>query len=265
MNPATLRTKIRTGEYTTSTSGQCPGYVQANIAILPKEFAKDFETFCNLNHQACPLLEVLEAGNPYSKKLVKPNQIGDIRTDVPKYRIYRQGKLIEEVTSIEHLWRDDLVTFFLGCSFSFENALQEANIPIKNIQQGKNVSMYLCHKVKCNSVPPYFENIPLVVSMRPVARDKVELAKQITSKFTHTHGATIYCGWDYHQELGVNENLQQVDFGDAVDFDVQSEVPCFWQCGVTAIMSSINAKSDICITHSPGHMFVADVTEEDLL
>ena len=264
--PAKLRQAIRSGQYTAPTSGQCPGYIQANMVILPKPIADKFSHFCQLNPRACPLLEALPVGSYRPTKLVRGNDT-DVRTDLPKYRIYQKGELIGEVTDVQSYWNDELVTFLLGCSFSFESALQQNGIRVKNIDQNKNVAMYKCSKVRCDGP---FENVLLVVSMRPIRNDQVEQAKDITGQgiFQKTHGAPLYCGYDYANVLGVNEDLNQVDFGDSVDIDREAETPCFWYCGVTGIMAAIQASKDeagICITHSPGHMFLSDVRDDEQL
>lgn len=262
-NPNELRHAIRSGQFTAPTSGQCPNYIQANMVILPKSIADKFLEFCQLNPRSCPLLEMLSPGSYNPTKLSKTD--ADVRTDLPKYRIFQKGELISEVTDIKDYWNDELVTFLLGCSFSFENALQERGIRVKNIDQNKNVAMYKCLKIKCKGP---FENVPLIVSMRPIRNDQVDLAKEITgeSRFRNTHGDPLYCGHDYAETLGVNEDLNQVDFGDPVDFDREIETPCFWYCGVTGIMAAMEASKidqGLCITHSPGHMFVSDIRDDE--
>jgi uncharacterized protein YcsI (UPF0317 family) len=262
-NPVELRQAIRSGQFTSTTSSQCPQYIQANMVILPKSIAEKFSEFCRLNPRPCPLLEELPAGSYTPTKLIKTN--ADIRTDLPMYRIYQNGEMIKEVTDIRDVWNNDMVTFFLGCSFSFEYALQQNGIRVKNIDEHKNVAMYKCSKIKC---PGPFENVLLVVSMRPIRNDQVELADQITgeSRFERTHGRPLYCGYDYAEKLGINEDLNQVDFGESVSIDRQTETPCFWYCGVTGIMAAIEASKidrGICITHSPGHMFVSDIRDDE--
>ncbi|UJR21923.1 hypothetical protein I4U23_024992 [Adineta vaga] len=265
-DPNELRQAIRSGEFKATTSSQCPQYIQANMVILPKSVSNKFLEFCRSNPRACPLLEMLPAGSYKPTKLAKTD--ADIRTDLPKYRIFENGQLIKEVTDIQEYWNDEMVTFLLGCSFSFENALQQNGIRIKNIDEKKNVSMYKCSKIQC---PGPLEHVTLIVSMRPIRNDQVELAKKITgeSHFQKTHGEPLYCGYNYVEELGVNKDLNQVDFGDSVTVDQQTETPCFWYCGVTGIMAAIEIsqmEKGFCITHSPGYMFVSDIKEdEDIL
>jgi uncharacterized protein YcsI (UPF0317 family) len=262
-NPTELRKAIRSGQFTSATSGQCPGYIQANMVILSKPMADNFLQFCQMNPRACPLLEMLPSGSYTPTKLAKTD--ADIRTDLPRYRIYQNGKLLAEVTDIKSYWNHEMVTFLLGCSFSFENALQQHGIRIKNIDQNKNVVMYKCSKIIYDGP---FENVSLIVSMRPIQNDQVDLAKQITGEqiFQKTHGEPLYCGYDYTENLGVNQDLNEVDFGDPIEINRETETPCFWYCGVTGIMAAIEASKidqGICITHSPGHMFVSDVRDDE--
>eukprot|EP01080_Neovahlkampfia_damariscottae_P003059 gene3059-5229_t len=249
-----LRKLIRENKYNKSTSGCSKGFIQANLVILPKEFATDFEAFCKNNHQACPVLERLNAGEYEARKICSKKN--DVRTDIGKYRIYKKGELIEEVNDIQKYWRDDLVSFYIGCSFSFENKLMKGGISIRNIEEKRNVSMYKTN-IECKKFGPF--SCPLIVSMRPVPKERVQDAIDITAKFTETHGAPVHTGDP--KDIGILD-VSKVDFGDSVTIK-ENEVTCFWACGVTAIMSAISAKSDICITHSPGYMFVTDLKENE--
>jgi uncharacterized protein YcsI (UPF0317 family) len=236
ITPNQLREAIRKQEFTKSTSGYCPGNIQANVVILPKSLASDFKEFCEKNSQACPLLEMLEAGETQPCKLVDAGKhFCDIRTDLPQYRIFRNGVFEKDVYDISDLWTDEFVTFFLGCSFSFEQALQRGGIEIRNISEGKNVSMYKTNR-QCISVGPF--HCPLVVSMRPVRNDLVQKAIHITEQFTHTHGAPVHCGDP--SEIGISD-LSKVDFGEAVTVNYETETPCFWACGVTSSLAAFSA------------------------
>ena len=261
--PSELRQAIRSGMFHASTSGQCSGYVQANLVVLSKTIANEFFEFCQLNPRACPLLEMLPVGSYSPTKLVV-NTDADIRIDLPRYRIYQNGILLSETNDMIKFWNNEMVTFLLGCSFSFEHALQQNGIRIKNIDENKNVAMYKCSKITCDGP---FKNVALVVSMRPIRNEQVELAKQVTGaeRFQKTHGSPLYCGYDYAEILGVNEDLKQVDFGDSVEIDRETETPCFWYCGVTGIMAAIEASKisgNLCITHAPGYMFVSDIRDD---
>eukprot|EP00741_Cyanophora_paradoxa_P017432 tig00020965_g16841.t1 len=247
-----LRAEIRAGRHQRPTSGLVPGTLQTNVVILPKAVAKDFLEFCRLNYAACPLVDLCPPGQ-YEPARICPG--GDVRTDIPKYYVYRNGELAEERTDIADLWRDDFVSFFLGCSFSFERALQAGGVPVRNIDEGKNVSMYRTSK-PCASAGPFHCN--LVVTMRPVAPEKVEAATRITTELSSAHGGPVHVGSP--AEIGI-QDLAKVDFGDAVTVR-PGEVPVFWCCGVTAIVGAISAKTDICITHKPGHMFISAVGED---
>ena len=250
------------------------GFLQANLVILPQKYAEEFEKFCKLNHAPCPVLEKLEPGQVKPQKLVLPENDCDIRTDIPKYRVYQNGQLKEEVTDISPYWRDDLVIFLVGCSFSFERALQQHGIEIRNITEKKNVSMYNTN-INCKVDPSfkYLKSIPMVVSMRPVKSDQVGMATEITEQFAETHGGPVHCGDP--SVIGI-ENIHKVDYGDAVTIH-EGEIPCFWACkfltldllsdeigGVTSSIAALSIKDDICITHSPGHMFISDVREPNV-
>ncbi len=252
-SPAQIREMIRQGQWKDPTSGLCRGYVQANLVILPREWAYEFLLFCVRNPRPCPILDVLDAGNP-EPGIAKG---ADIRKDVPKYRVYRDGKLEDEVEDITHLFTDDMVSFLLGCSFSFEKALMDAGIRIRNIDEGKNVSMYITERM-CKPAGRF--SCPLVVSMRPMTPEQAIRASQITTRFHLTHGAPVYMGDP--QGLGIKD-IYKPDFGDPVTIE-KGEIPVFWACGVTSQLAVQSAKIPIVITHSPGHMFISDLRDEEL-
>jgi uncharacterized protein YcsI (UPF0317 family) len=249
--PAQVRSKIRSGAHSLPTSGLCPGFQQANVVILPKEFAEDFEKFCRSNSQPCPLLAVLKPGQIEVSTLAPGS---DIRTDIPRYRIWRHGKFEAEVTDIKDIFTEDMVGFFLGCSFGFERALVENGIEVRNITEGKNVSMYKTNR-QCVSVGPF--HCPLVVSMRPIPQHQVEKVIEITAKFPAAHGPPVHTG--DAAELGISD-LSAVDFGDAVTIK-EGEVPVFWACGVTSTLAALSAAPNLVITHAPGHMFITDLPD----
>jgi len=249
-----LREMCRVGKWRAPTAGQAPGYVQTNVAILPKDLAFDFLVFCQRNPKPCPLVEVLEAGVT-EPRLTSPG--ADIRTDVPLYRIYRDGVLSSEVENILGEWRNDLVTFLLGCSFTFETAMMAAGLPLRHIEQNRNVSMY---RTNIPTVPAGVFSGPMVVSMRPIPRDQVVRAVQVTSRFPGVHGAPIHIGDP--AAIGISD-LAHPDYGDAVDI-YEREVPVFWACGVTPQAAAVQSRPSLMLTHSPGHMFVTDVRDEHL-
>ena len=253
-SPREFREMCRAGKWRAPTAGQTPGYVQTNVAILPKDLAFDFLVFCQRNPKPCPLIEVLEAGVA-EPKITSPG--ADIRTDVPLYRVYRDGVLTDEVDNIRGLWREDLVTFLLGCSFTFETAMLAAGIPLRHVEQNKNVSMYI------TSTPAASAGVfsgPMVVSMRPIPHSMVVRATQVTSRFPAVHGAPVHIGDP--AAIGIGD-LAHPDFGDAVDI-YEGEVPVFWACGVTPQAAAMQSKPSLMITHSPGHMFVTDLRDEEL-
>lgn len=252
--PDELRRLIRSGEWTGPTSGLAPGYVQANLAILPREAALDFLIFCQRNPKPCPLIEVVEEGS-YEAAQIAPGS--DLRTDLPSYRIFRNGKIVAEVGEITAYWRDDLVSFLLGCSFTFESALIRAGISLRHIEEAKIVSMYVTN-IQTIRAGIFFG--PLVVSMRPIPKDMVVKAVQITSRFPAAHGAPVHIGEP--EAIGIND-LSKPDYGDAVTIK-EGEVPVFWACGVTPQAMSITSRPSLMITHSLGHMFISDLLDGDL-
>ncbi len=235
------------------TAGLAPGFVQANLVILPRDLAFDFLLFTQRNPKPCPLLEVVEAG---SVEPVRTAPGADLRMDLPKYRVYRDGALVEEPTDIARLWRDDLVSFLIGCSFTFESALLEAGIPVRHIEQCVNVPMFV------TSIPTERAGVfhgPTVVSMRPVPAAKVIRAVQVTSRFPAVHGAPIHIGDP--AAIGIRD-VARPDLGDAVEIR-PGEVPVFWACGVTPQAVAMASKPSLMIAHAPGHMFITDRRDAD--
>ncbi len=254
MTPREIRALIRKGKWDKPTTGAALGFAQANLVILPQKYAFDFFLFCQRNPKPCPLLEVLEPGK-YRTEFLSSD--ADIRTDIPRYNIYRKGKLQSTVKELTGLWRQDFVTFLLGCSFSFEEAMLRAKIPIRYIEENKNVSMYITN-IPCK--PAGVFRGPLVVTMRPIPSGKVIRAVQITSRYAWVHGAPIHIGDPL--TIGIKD-LKKPDFGDPVTIK-KGEVPVFWACGVTPQAVVMKVKPDLCITHTPGHMFISDLLNEEL-
>jgi uncharacterized protein YcsI (UPF0317 family) len=254
LTPKEIRDLIRKGKWDKPTAGLAMGYAQANLVILPQKYAFDFLLFCQRNPKPCPLLEVLEIGEFMTKFL---SLDADIRTDIPRYHIYQNGKLQETVNEIRSFWKPGFVSFLLGCSFSFEEALLRANIPVRHIEENKNVPMFIS-SIPCKSAGVF--RGPLVVTMRPIPSDKVTQAVQITSRFASVHGAPIHIGDP--SAIGIKD-LRKPDFGDPVTIKMR-EVPVFWACGVTPQAVVMKTKPDLCITHAPGHMFISDLLNEEL-
>jgi uncharacterized protein YcsI (UPF0317 family) len=248
-----VRELIRSGQWRGVTSGVAPGYVQANLAILPRDLAFDFLLFCQRNPKPCPLLEVLEAGQT-EPKLTAPG--ADIRTDLAAYRLYEHGQIVKEVDSLLPYWRDDLVSFLLGCSFSFETAMVEAGIPLRHQDQGSNVAMYITN---IPTTPAGVFSGPMVVSMRPIKREQIVRAVQVTSRFPATHGAPIHIGDP--SAIGIRD-LDRPDFGDQVDI-FPGEEPVFWACGVTPQAVALSCKPPLLYAHGPGRMFITDQRDVD--
>lgn len=253
-SPAEVRAMIRTGEITGQTSGMCDGYAQANLAILPKDLAFDFLLFTQRNKKPCPVLDVTEAGSPVPR-LTAPG--ADIRTDIPRYRIYRRGELTDEVTDISSFWRDDLVAFLLGCSFSFEAPMIEAGLEVRHITDHHNVPMY---KTNIECVPAGVFHGPMVVSMRPMKPADAIRAVQITTRMPFVHGAPIHIGDP--EAIGIHD-IDKPDFGEPSEIR-PGEVPVFWACGVTPQAVAMAVKPEFMITHAPGHMFITDIPNASL-
>lgn len=248
------RQAIRNGEWLSHTSGLAPGYAQGNIVILPQDLAADFLRFCQRNPKPCPLLAVSEPGDPLLPTL---GHDVDIRSDVPRYRVWENGKLLSEGTDITKLWRSDLVTFVLGCSFSFEHALIEAGIDLRHVREGKNVAMY---RTNIQTTPAGPFHGPLVVSMRPMSPANAIRAVQVTARVPAVHGAPVHLGLP--EMIGISD-LGKPDFGDAVDI-LPGELPVFWACGVTPQAVLMEAAPAFCITHAPGYMLITDLLNKDL-
>ena len=250
---AEARQRIRSNRWRGVTSGVAPGHVQANLAILPRDLAFDFLLFCQRNPRPCPLLEVIEAGS-IEPVLTAPG--ADIRTDAAGYRIYRNGEFTAEVDTLENHWRDDLVSFLLGCSFSFETAMTDAGIPLRHQEQSKNVAMYI---TSIPTAPAGAFSGPMVVSMRPIKREQVVRAVQVTSRFPATHGAPVHIGSP--RDIGI-PNLDHPDFGDPIEIKPDEE-PVFWACGVTPQAVALSCKPPLMFTHAPGKMFITDRRDAD--
>ena len=251
---AELRRVVRAGEFDGPTAGLAVGFVQANLVVLPGAYADEFEEVCRRNDRPCPLIGRATPGQ------VEPTAAAagaDLRTDVPRYRVFRGGQLqADEPTDVASLWRDNFVSFLLGCSFTFEKGLARAGLPVRHIDQGRNVPMYRT-SLACHSVGRFAG--PLVVSMRPYRRDQVNEAARISACYPRMHGGPIHVGDP--ASIGIAD-LSRPDFGDAVTIHAD-EVPMFWACGVTPQLALLSARPEIAITHSPGHMFVTDLRDED--
>ncbi len=253
-SPDELRSLIRKGELVHPTSGMAPGRVQANLAIIPMDMAFDFLLFCQRNPKPCPLLEVVEAGQTEPQHFAPG---ADLRTDVALYRVYQHGEMISEVEYLAEFWRDDLVSFLLGCSFSFESALLRAGIRMRHMECDTNVPMFITNIA---TTPAGAFSGPMVVSMRPIPQEQVVRAVQVTSRFPAVHGAPVHIG--NPEAIGITD-ISKPDFGEPVAFE-EGEVPVFWACGVTPQAVAMSAKPPLMITHAPGHMFITNKKDEDL-
>lgn len=254
LTPREVRAIIRDGRMTGPTAGLCPGYAQANLVVLPRELAYDFLLFTQRNPKSCPILEVSDTG---SRLLHTIADGADIARDIPRYRIYRDGELDGEYTDVSDFWRDDFVSFLIGCSFSFEAALLEANVPVRHIEEGCNVPMYKT-SIPCTPAGVFHGN--MVVSMRPVPYELIPKAVLITGEMPRVHGAPVHIGAP--EAIGIKD-LYHPDFGDMVTIR-DGEVPVFWPCGVTPQNVVMESRPAFAITHAPGHMLITDVRNTEL-
>lgn len=256
ITPADLRRAIRAGEFRAPTAGECPGFVQTNVVILPAAYADEFAEFCRLNPRPCPLVCRTEPGQ-FEPLPAAPG--ADIRTDVPRYRVFRHGTAESaEPIDVRPLWRDDSVTFLIGCSFTFESGLIAAGLPVRHIDERRNVPMFRTSRA-CAPAGRFAG--PLVVSMRPYRPEQIEQVTQITGSYPAMHGAPVHVGDP--AGLGIAD-VMEPDFGESVTIQ-PGEVPVFWACGVTPQLALLAAKPEIAITHSPGCMFVTDLRDEQFI
>ena len=254
-NPGEVRALCRSGTFDGETAGAALGHLQTNLVVLNKELAFEFLVFCQRNPKPCPLLDVTDPGSP-DPKIIAPG--ADIRTDLPLYRVYRYGEMVEETADILSYWRDDSVGFLIGCSFTFENALLAAGLKLRHHELGVGVPMYVTN-IDC--VPAGRFAGPMVVSMRPFSKKNAVHAVEVTGRYPGAHGAPVHIG-DPH-EIGISD-LDRPDFGAPLPLR-EGEVPVFWACGVTPQAVAMQVKPDLMITHAPGHMFVADKRDAMLL
>lgn len=251
---ADVRSACRSGQFAGPTPGLAPGFVHANLVVVPRDLAFDFLLFCQRNPKPCPLLDVTEPGDPVPRG-VAPG--ADLRTDLPAYRVFRRGELVDEPTDVRSYWRDDLVAFVIGCSFTFETALLQAGVPVRHVEQGCNVPMYRTN-IECRSAGIFHG--PMVVSMRPLTPAQAVTATRICARFPRAHGPPVHFGDP--TAIGIRDAARP-DFGDPVEIR-PGEVPVFWACGVTPQAVVMTAKPEFVITHKPGHMFLTDLEDTDL-
>jgi uncharacterized protein YcsI (UPF0317 family) len=247
-----VRGQIRGCLYTGHTAGLGKNTLQANLAILPEIYALDFMRFCQRNPKPCPVVGVSDTGNPMMKTLGRDI---DIRTDVPAYYVYRDGELAETSHDISGLWRDDSVAFALGCSFTFEHALQKAGLNLWHIDNNKTVPMFATSIPTVSAGP--FQG-PMVVSMRAIPTKRLEEVVDISNRFPMAHGGPVHIG--NPREIGIT-NIDTPDWGDPAPVR-DDTTPVFWACGVTPQAAIMRSKLPICITHKPGHMLITDIPHD---
>jgi len=249
-----IRHRFRGGALAAHTSGVADDLVQANLVILPRDLAADFMVFCQRNPRPCPVLAIGDAGSPHLPTLAADL---DLRTDLPRYRVWRHGELVDEPTDVCALWADDWVAFAIGCSFSFEWAMRAEGIGIRHLERGCNVPMFRTH-IPTQPAGPF--GGPLVVTMRPLVAADAIRAVQITSRFPAVHGAPVHIGDP--SLIGIRD-LAHPEYGDAVPV-APDELPVFWACGVTPQAALQQARPPLCITHAPGAMLITDILNHQL-
>ncbi|MFG2194239.1 putative hydro-lyase [Streptomyces sp. NPDC048639] len=251
MSPGEARAYFRTGAGGT-TAGWAPGHTQANLIAVPADWAYDVLLFCQRNPRPCPVLDVTDAG-AWTTPLAPG---ADLRTDVPRYRVWKHGELVDEPAEVTGHWRRDLVTFLIGCSFTFESALSGAGVPMRYVEQGRNVAMYVTNR-QCR--PAGRLHGPLVVSMRPVPAGLVDTAVRETALMPAVHGSPVHHGDP--AALGIAD-LDRPDFGDPVEAE-PGDVPVFWACGVTPQAAVMASRPPFALTHAPGRMLITDARDAD--
>lgn len=250
-----VRRACRRGDWTRPTPSVAAGFAQANLVVVSREYAFEFLLFCQRNPKPCPVLLVADGGRFDVGELAAG---ADLRTDLPGYRVWRNGELTDEPTDVLNLWRNDFVSFLIGCSFTFDSALIAAGLTVRHIEMDVNVPMYRT-SIACKSAGVF--DGPLVVSMRPFTLAEAQRATHVTAAFPHFHGSPVHIGDP--QQIGIGD-ITRPDFGDAIEIR-DDEVPVFWACGVTPQCALMNARLPLAITHAPGHMFVTDLTNRSLL
>ena len=243
-----VRMRARSGELDGPTAGLAPGCLQANLVVVPQALAFDFLLFCHRNPRPCPLLEVLDVGSAEPRETAPG---ADLRSDIPRYRVFENGTLVDEPADVRRWWRDDLVSFLLGCSFSFEDAMEREGLPLRHVEERRTVPMYRTN-IPCR--PAGVFHGPLVVSMRPLTPTQAMRASEITARFPLAHGAPVHAGDP--AAIGITA-IERPDYGESVTVRPE-EIPVFWACGVTPQAAIAHARPPFAITHAPGRMFVTD-------
>lgn len=252
-SPREFRKAIRSGQYNKPTNGCCPGYLQCNLVVLEAQAAYDFLLFCHRNKKACPLIEVCDGENSYSANTIANDS--DLRTDIPKYCIYRNGKLEAEVDDVTTYWPERAVAFLIGCSFSYDRALMDAGISLRSVEQNRNVPMFRTN-IPCRSAGSLSGNV--VVSMKPIKARDIAKEVEITNQYPHAHGGPLCVGCP--ESIGIKD-INNPEWGQSVDI-LEDELPVFHACGITPQAVILDSGVSFAITHSPGHMFVTDLNAD---
>ena len=249
MTPAQeARLAMRRGEWTGPTKHKVPGYVKCNLVVLPKGEAYDFLVYCQRNPKPCPVIEVTDPGDPEPRRSAPG---ADLRTDLPKYAIYRDGVRETDVTDILDLWREDSVGFLIGSGMTFDDPLERAGVP-------KTKTWVLATGLQ--TVPAGKFRGPLVVTMRLMTPAQAVIACQLTGRFPLNHGAPIHLG----DSEAIGADLAHPIVGEPVEQIPEGVTPVFWACGVTPQQVALASKPPLLVAHAPAHSFVTDLKADQI-
>jgi uncharacterized protein YcsI (UPF0317 family) len=261
--PSLFRQLVRENLHFGPTNGICIGYMQCHMVVMDLSLAMNFITFCQRNHQSCPMLEICvddENSRSYMPTELAPSGNVDLRTDIPKYSIYRDGLWERDIANATSVWPENAVSFLIGSSFSYDGAFIDAGIPLRSVDANKNVPYYTTN-IPCQSAGPFSGNV--VVSMKPIPCTMVSEEVLITQEYPYIHGTPICIGGD-GRTIGI-ANLNAPDFGEAIVFDPNQDVPVFHESGMTIHQVIMTSKIPFAITSAVGCMFITDRPTPDYL
>ena len=248
-DPGSVRRAIRTGVFRQFTNHVAPGFVQGNLVIVPAAHAEDFAAYCAGNAQALPILGRSLPGVPHVPALAGDM---DLRTDVGSYMVFRDGTLVATPERIVDIWRDDLVAFVLGCSFSFEALLRAHGVRLRHLEEGNVSAMYVTNM---DTTPVGAFGGKLVVSMRALSPPDAITATIVSARYPQFHGRPVWIG----EPAGIGVDLDHSYGGHGLTTLEPGELPVFWACGATGQIAALGAGLPLCITHNKAHMVVTDL------
>ena len=250
MTPAqAARLTIREGRHTGSTRGLAPGFVQCNLVVLDRSLAYDFLVYCQRNQKACPVLEVTDPGDPEPRQLAPG---ADLRTDLPRYAVYRNGRREADRTDIRDFWTPDSVAFLIGSGMTWDLALERAGVPTDRHRWVLRTTI--------PTRPAGLLHGSLVATMRWLTPAQAIVAIGVSGRFPRNHGAPIHVG----DPGAIGADLHNPLFGGRVPDLPSGLIPVFWACGVTPQEAALAGRLPLMITHAPGHAFVSDLEADRL-